>query len=173
MKRIIVSAFLLLLPISASSVDFLNDISVTYGAFSIGYAQEDVAKGHDEISLGYNEWSVFHSNEAKIGIEYEFELPAGDLSAAVFLEHSDADENTMGASLSREFAQISLQPEVTWNIDTSEHTFEFGAGYTWEMSDTFSVTPNITIPFDNDWDRDEMIAGLSVSIKLGPDSGSK
>ena len=169
MNKTIVLAFLVLLPIPAWSVEFLNEISIAYGTSSIGYDQTD----DNKISLGYNDLSIYHSDEAKIGFEYEFELSVGDLSSAVFLEHSDADENTFGVSLYREFGQISLEPEVTWNIDTSEHTFEFGAGYTWEISDTFSVTPNVIIPFDDSWDRDEIVAGISVSIQFGPDAESE
>jgi len=41
------------------------------------------------------------------------------------------------------------------------------AGYTWKVSDTFSVRPNVTLPIDDDWKRGDIVAGVSITINFG------
>ena len=41
------------------------------------------------------------------------------------------------------------------------------AGYTWSVTDNFSVRPNLTIPFDEDFGRGDLTAGLSISLSFG------
>ena len=47
---------------------------------------------------------------------------------------------------------------------------ETGVGYTWQVSDGFSLTPNLTVPFDSDWDRGTVVAGISLNISFGSSS---
>ena len=41
------------------------------------------------------------------------------------------------------------------------------AGYTWAVTDTFSVRPNVTVPFDDDFTRGDLTAGVSISLSFG------
>ena len=44
---------------------------------------------------------------------------------------------------------------------------DVAAGYTWAVSDSFSVRPNITIPFDDGFSRGDLTAGVSINLSFG------
>ena len=57
---------------------------------------------------------------------------------------------------------------MDFSIDETELTgSEFSLGYAWNVGDGLTVTPNVTVPFDSDWERDTAVVGLSISIALG------
>ena len=62
---------------------------------------------------------------------------------------------------------------MTSNWDVDDLTYEgmdVTAGYTWNVTDTFSVRPNLTVPFDEDFGRGELTAGVSISLSFGATS---
>ena len=71
------------------------------------------------------------------------------------------------------YGLFGLDTYYSVNFDVDELEFagsETGVGYTWQVSDGFSLTPNLTVPFDSDWDRGTVVAGISLNISFGSSS---
>ncbi len=68
---------------------------------------------------------------------------------------------------------FGLDGSVTSNWDVDDASYEgmdVTAGYTWTVADNFSVRPNLTVPFDDDFTRGDLTAGVSISVRFGNSS---
>jgi hypothetical protein len=55
-----------------------------------------------------------------------------------------------------------------WDLDDFGYTgLDVDAGYTLKLSDNFSIRPNVSIPFDDDFTRGDLTAGVSISLSFG------
>jgi len=55
-----------------------------------------------------------------------------------------------------------------WDVDDfSYEGMDVTAGYTWNVTDTFSVRPNLKVPFDEDFGRGDLTVGVSISLSFG------
>ena len=68
---------------------------------------------------------------------------------------------------------FGLDGSATTNWDLDDFAYDgldVGAGYTLKLSDSFSIRPNVTIPFDDDFNRGDLTAGVSISLSFGSSS---
>ena len=117
----------------------------------------------------------------------------GGLSGSVSLDHHADDDNVVGIDTSLSMWGMGFAPSVDWNVTDSEFdgemkvsygiagidtstTFkydidetdfsgsELAFGYSWNVASNVTITPNITVPFDTDWERGDATAGLSLNL---------
>ena len=173
----------------ALDVDFVSDVSVASHGVTIGLDQDGNA-----FSVGAGGLTVSTSDTSQIGIEYGSTL-WGVTGSASYSYTSD-DEHELGFDTSTSLLGVNLDAGVDWNIDDASFAGTVGtgysmfgldgsattnwdlddfayegldvdAGYTWAVTDSFSVRPNVTIPFHEDFGRGDLVAGISVSLSFG------
>lgn len=194
MKKTLV-ALLCMAPLSAMafSTSWEHDLAISSGGTSVTFDQDG-----SEFAASHNGLSISTSDTVDIGISYSTSL-LGALSGTVSLDHHADDDNVVGLETSFSQWGASITPSLDWNVndtdfdstvkvgyglfgldtyysvnfDVDELEFsgsETGVGYTWQVSDGFSLTPNLTVPFDSDWDRGTVVAGISLNISFGSSS---
>ena len=194
MKKLLV-ALLCMAPLSAMafSTSWEHDLAISSGGTSVTFDQDG-----SEFAASHNGLSISTSDTVDIGISYSTSL-LGALSGTVSLDHHADDDNVAGLETSFSQWGASITPSLDWNVndtdfdstvkvgyglfgldtyysvnfDVDELEFsgsETGVGYTWQVSDGFSLTPNLTVPFDSDWDRGTVVAGISLNISFGSSS---
>ena len=170
-------------------VDFVSDVSIASHGVSIGLDQDG-----DEFSVGAAGLTVSTSDTSQIGIEYASTV-WGVTGSASYSYTSD-DEHALGFDTSTSLLGVDLDAGVDWNIDDASFAGTVGtgysmfgldgsattnwdlddfafdgldveAGYTLKLSDSFSIRPNVTVPFDEDFGRGDLTAGLSISLSFG------
>jgi len=173
----------------ALDVDFVNDVSIASHGVTIGLDQDG-----DEFSVGAGGLTVSTSNTSQIGVEYASTV-WGVTGSASYSYTSD-DEHELGFDTSTSLLGIDLDAGIDWNIDDASFAGTVGtgysmfgldgsattnwdlddfayegldvdAGYTWAVTDSFSVRPNVSIPFDDDFERGDLTAGISISLSFG------
>lgn len=189
MKKFL-ATILCLCPISAFALSTESDVSVTSGSTSISFDQTG-----DELIIGHRGLSFSTSDTVDFGVAYDVDFSL--FSGGVFYDYTTDEENVVGVTTTFSQFGAKLDTELSWNInDSSEISAEVGTsyaiagvdgsvtsiwdvddfgyegldidvGYTWNVSDTFSVRPNITVPVDSDWERGDLVAGLSINITFG------
>ena len=190
MKKFLM-ALLLMIPMStyALDVDFVSDVTVASHGVVIGMDQDG-----DEFSVGAAGLTVSTSDTSQLGIEYASTI-WGVTGSASYSYTSD-DEHALGFDTSTSLLGVNLDAGIDWNIDDASFAGTVGtgysmfgldgsattnwdlddfayegmdvtAGYTWNVTDSFSVRPNLTIPFDEDFGRGDLTAGLSISLSFG------
>ena len=150
----------------------------------------------DKFSFGSGPLTLSHSDTVDAGIDYT--VGNGIFSGTVSYDYTSDEESEIGLGTSLLVAGAVVSPSATWNIQDEQFDASVDVGYSmfgldakytidWDISDmeltgtesnvgyTFNVgalalTPSITIPFDDDWDRGTTAIGLSVSVDFG--SGS-
>ena len=176
----------------ALDVDFVSDVTIASQGISIGLDQDG-----DKFSVGAGGLTVSTSNTSQIGVEYASTV-WGVTGSASYSYTSD-DEHELGFDTSTSLLGVDLDAGIDWNIDDASFAGTVGtgysmfgldgsattnwdlddfayegmdvsAGYTWAVTDSFSVRPNITIPFDDDFGRGDLTAGVSISLSFGSDS---
>ena len=173
----------------ALDVDFVSDLTIVSQGVSIGLDQDG-----DALSISAGGVTLSTSDTTQIGLEYgmtfsgitgsasydytsddEHEL-GFDTSVSVLGVSVDAgfdwnvDDSSFDASLGSGYSAFGLDGSVTsyWDIDDFGFTsMDIGAGYTLALTDNVSIRPNVTIPFDDDFERGSISAGFSVSISFG------
>ena len=194
MKKTLV-ALLCMAPLSAMafSPSWEHALAISSGGTSVTFDQDG-----SEFAASHNGLSISTSDTVDIGISYSTSL-LGALSGTVSLDHHADDDNVVGLETSFSQWGASITPSLDWivndtdfdstvkvgyglfgldtyysvNFDVDELEFsgsETGVGYTWQVSDGFSLTPNLTVPFDSDWDRGTVVAGISLNISFGSSS---
>ena len=194
MKKLLV-ALLCMAPLSAMafSTSWEHDLAISSGGTSVTFDQDG-----SEFAASHNGLSISTSDTVDIVISYSTSL-LGALSGTVSLDHHADDDNVVGLETSFSQWGASITPSLDWNVndtdfdstvkvgyglfgldtyysvnfDVDELEFsgsETGVGYTWQVSDGFSLTPNLTVPFDSDWDRGTVVAGISLNISFGSSS---
>ena len=190
MKKLLV-ALLCMAPLSAMAftTSWEHDLAISSGGTSVTFDQDG-----SEFAASHNGLSISTSDTVDIGISYSTSL-LGALSGTVSLDHHADDDNVVGLETSFSQWGASITPSLDWNVndtdfdstvkvgyglfgldtyysvnfDVDELEFsgsETGVGYTWQVSDGFSLTPNLTVPFDSDWDRGTVVAGISLNISF-------
>ena len=188
MKKFL-TTMLCLCPMSAFALSTVSDVSVTSGNTSIAFDQSG-----DELTIGHRGLSFSTSDTVDVGIAYDADF--GLFSGGVSYDYTTDEESVVGVSTTLSQFGAELDAELSWNINDSDVSAEIGtgyaiagidgsltsnwdvddfgyegldidAGYTWNVSDTFSVRPNVTLPIDNDWKRGDLVAGLSIKITFG------
>ena len=173
----------------ALDVDFVSDVTIASQGVSIGLDQDG-----DKFSVGAGGLTVSTSNTSQIGVEYASTV-WGVTGSASYSYTSD-DEHELGFDTSTSLLGIDLDAGIDWNIDDASFAGTVGtgysmfgldgsattnwdlddfayegldvdAGYTWAVTDSFSVRPNISIPFDDDFERGDLTAGISISLSFG------
>ena len=176
----------------ALDVDFVSDVTIASQGISIGLDQDG-----DKFSVGAGGLTVSTSNTSQIGVEYASTV-WGVTGSASYSYTSD-DEHELGFDTSTSLLGVNLDAGIDWNIDDASFAGTVGtgysmfgldgsattnwdlddfayegmdvsAGYTWAVTDSFSVRPNLTIPFDEDFGRGDLTAGLSISLSFGSNS---
>ena len=190
MKKFLI-ALMLMIPMSAYAlgVDFVSDVTVASHGVVIGMDQDG-----DEFSVGAAGLTVSTSDTSQIGIEYGSTV-WGVTGSASYSYTSD-DEHALGFDTSTSLLGVNLDAGIDWNIDDASFAGTVGtgysmfgldgsattnwdlddfayegmdvtAGYTWNVTDSFSVRPNLTVPFDEDFGRGDLTAGVSISLSFG------
>ena len=176
----------------ALDVDFVNDVTIASHGVTIGLDQDG-----DEFSVGAGGLTVSTSDTSQIGVEYASTV-WGVTGSASYSYTSD-DEHALGFDTSTSLLGVDLDAGIDWNIDDASFAGTVGtgysmfgldgsattnwdlddfayegmdvtAGYTWNVTDSFSVRPNLTVPFDDDFTRGDLTAGVSISLSFGSTS---
>jgi len=176
----------------ALDVDFVSDVTVASHGVTIGMDQDG-----DEFSVGAAGLTVSTSDTSQLGIEYASTI-WGVTGSASYSYTSD-DEHALGFDTSTSLLGVNLDAGIDWNIDDASFAGTVGtgysmfgldgsattnwdlddfayegmdvtAGYTWAVTDSFSVRPNLTVPFDEDFGRGDLTAGVSISLSFGSSS---
>ena len=193
MKKFL-TALLLMIPMSAYAldVDFVSDVTVASHGVVIGMDQDG-----DEFSVGAAGLTVSTSDTSQLGIEYTSTI--WGVTGSASYDYTSSDKHLLGFDTSTSLLGVDLDAGVDWNIDDASFAGTVGtgysmfgldgsattnwdlddfayegmdvsAGYTWAVTDSFSVRPNLTIPFDEDFGRGDLTAGLSISLSFGSNS---
>ena len=176
----------------ALDVDFVSDVTVASHGVSIGLDQDG-----DKFSVGAAGLTVSTSNTSQIGVEYASTV-WGVTGSASYSYTSD-DEHELGFDTSTSLLGVDLDAGIDWNIDDASFAGTVGtgysmfgldgsattnwdlddfafdgldveAGYTWAVTDSFAIRPNVTVPFDEDFARGDLTAGVSISLSWGSSS---
>ena len=183
-------ALLLMVPMStyALSVGVENDVTIgSNGSF--------VTVDGNAVTVGTGGISFTNSDTVRIGVDYATSL-IGGLTGGVSYDYTTGNDHVLGVDTSIEYWGANLDTTFAWNIndtdfdatvgtgynlfgldgsvtskwdidDFSYEGLDVAAGYTWNVTDSFSVRPNLTIPFDEDFGRGDLTAGVSISLSFG------
>ena len=194
MKKFLM-AFMLMIPVSAYalSVGVEHDVNVSaYGA-TIGVSQDE-----NKITVGTGGLTFSNSDTVDFGIAYSTTL-LGGLEGGLSYDYTSDSDHVVGVDTGFEYWGANIDADFTWNINDTDFDAEIGtgysifgldgsltsnwdvddfsyegmdvtAGYTWAVTDTFSVRPNLTVPFDDDFTRGDLTAGVSISLSFGETS---
>ena len=194
MKKFLVT-LLLMLPISAYalSVGVEHDVNVSAGGATIGVSQDG-----NEITVGTGGLTFSNSDTVDFGVAYSTSL-LGGLEAGLSYDYTNESDHVVGVDTSVALLGINFDTGFDWNIndtnvdatigtgynifgldgsltsnwDVDDFAYEgmdVTGGYTWNVTDSFSVRPNLTVPFDEDFGRGELTAGVSISLSFGSTS---
>ena len=173
----------------ALDVDFVSDLTIASHGVSIGLDQDG-----DAISVGAGGLTVSTSDSKQIGIKYGTTIMG--ITGSASYDYTSDDEHALGFDTSVAVLGVDVDAGIDWNIDDASFSGSLGsgfsafgldgsattnwdlddfayegldldAGYTWAVTDSFSVRPNLSIPFDEDFGRGDLTAGVSVSLSFG------
>ena len=191
MKKFLIP-LLCMYPMSVFALDFVSDVSVTSGSTTFSYDQDG-----DKFKIEQNGLAAYFSDDVALGLEYTSTLLEGaGVSVSAHYEYTEEDDSVIGVNSSFKQFGVALDATVDWNVNDSDVSAKLGtgysilgidgaltskwdvddfsyegmdvtAGYTWKVSDTFSVRPNVTLPIDDDWKRGDIVAGVSIVINFG------
>ena len=189
MKKFLM-ALLLMLPVSvyALSVGVENDVTIgSNGSF--------VTVDGNAVTVGTGGISFTNSDTVRIGVDYATSL-IGGLSGGVSYDYTTGNDHVLGVGTSIEYWGANLDTTFEWNIndtdfdatvgtgynlfgldgsvttnwdidDFSYEGLDVAAGYTWNVTDSFSVRPNVTLPLDSGFSRGDLTAGVSINLSFG------
>ena len=194
MKKFLM-VLLLMLPVSAYalSVNVENDVNVSVGGATFG-----VDQGGNKVSVGVSGLTFSTSDTVDFGVAYSTSLLSG-LETGLSYDYTNESDHVVGVDTSFEYWGINLDADLDWNINDADFDAKLGtgygifgldgsvtskwdvddasyegmdvtAGYTWNVTDTFSVRPNLKVPFDDDFTRGDLTAGVSISLSFGETS---
>ena len=191
MKKFLMT-LLLMLPVSAYalSVGVEHDVNVSAGGATIGVSQDG-----NEITVGTGGLTFSNSDTVDFGVAYSTTL-LGGLEGGLSYDYTNENDHVVGVDTTVEYWGIGFDAAFDWNINDADFGAEIGtgysifgldgsltsnwdvddfsyegmdvtAGYTWAVTDTFSVRPNLTVPFDDGFSRGDLTAGVSISLSFG------
>ena len=195
MKKFLM-ALIILAPMGAYAldVDVLNDVKVTGNDASIKVAQDG-----NEVTVGVGGLSFSNSDTVTFGIAYETDLLFG-LNGGLSYDYATNDDHILGLDTGFETFGATIDASFAWNTSDTDFTVDLGTGYsifgvdgsvtsywdlddtsykgmdvttgyTWAVTDSFSVRPNLTVPFDEDFTREDISAGVSIVISFDSVTG--
>ena len=189
MKKFLI-ALMLMIPVSVYgfSVGVENDVTIgSNGSF--------VAVDGNAVTVGTGGISFTNSDTVRIGVDYSTSL-IGGLSGGVSYDYTTGNDHVLGVDTSIEYWGANLDTTFAWNVNDTDFDATVGtgynlfgldgsvttnwdiddfayegldvaAGYTWAVTDSFSVRPNVTMPLDSGFSRGELTAGVSHSLSFG------
>ena len=189
MKKFLMT-LLLMVPMStyALSVGVENDVTIgSNGSFL-------TVDGH-EVTVGTGGISFTNSDTVRIGVDYSTSL-IGGLSGGVSYDYTTDNDHVIGVDTSIEYWGANLDTTFAWNVNDTDFDATIGtgynlfgldgsvttnwdvddfayegldvaAGYTWNVTDSFSVRPNVTLPLDSGFSRGDLTAGVSINLSFG------
>ena len=191
MKKFLM-ALLLMLPVSAYalSVGIQHDVNVNAGGATIGVSQDG-----NKISVGASGLTFSTSDTVDFGIDYSTSL-LGGLSGGISYDYTNESDHILGVDTTVEYWGLNIDTGFDWNIndtdfdatigtgynifgvdgsvtsnwdidDFSYEGLDVAAGYTWNVTDSFSVRPNVTLPLDSGFSRGDLTAGVSINLSFG------
>ena len=194
MKKFLMT-LLLMLPVSAYalSVGVENDVNVSAGGATIGVSQDG-----NKITVGTGGLTFSNSDTVDFGVAYSTSL-LGGLEGGISYDYTNESDHVVGIDTTVEYWGLGFDAGFDWNINDTDFDATIGtgynifgldgsltsnwdvddfayegmdvtAGYTWNVTDSFSVRPNLTVPFDEDFGRGELTAGVSISLSFGATS---
>ena len=194
MKKLLMT-LLLMLPVSAYalSVGVVNDVNVSVGSATFGVDQDG-----NKVSVGASGLTFSTSDTVDFGVAYSTSL-LGGLEGGLSYDYTNESDHVVGVDTSFVYLGVNLDADFDWNINDTDFDAKLGtgytllgvdgsvtsnwdvddfsyegmdvtAGYTWNVTDSFSVRPNLTVPFDEDFGRGELTAGVSISLSFGATS---
>ena len=194
MKKFLM-ALLLMSPMSvyALSIGVEHDANVSAHGVTIGVDQDG-----NKVSIGTSGLTFSTSDTVDFGVAYSTSL-IGGLTGGLSYDYTNESDHILGVDTTLEFFGIDFDAGFDWNVSDTDVTaaigtgysvlgvdgsltsnwdvddfsysgFDVGAGYTWAVTDKFSVRPNVTVPFDDDFNRGQLTAGVSISLSFGSTS---
>ena len=191
MKKFLM-ALLLMLPVSAYalSVGIQHDVNVNAGGATIGVSQDG-----NKISVGASGLTFSTSDTVDFGIDYSTSL-LGGLSGGISYDYTNESDHILGVDTTVEYWGLNIDTGFDWNINDTDFDATIGtgynlfgldgsvttnwdiddfayegldvaAGYTWAVTDSFSVRPNVTLPLDSGFSRGDLTAGVSINLSFG------
>ena len=189
MKKFLM-ALLLMVPMStyALSVGVENDVTIGSNGSFVTVERHDVTVGTGAISFT-------NSDTVRIGVDYSTSL-IGGLSGGVSYDYTTGNDHVLGVETSIEYWGANLDTTFAWNVNDTDFDATIGtgynlfgldgsvttnwdiddfayegldvaAGYTWNVTDSFSVRPNVTLPLDSGFSRGDLTAGVSINLSFG------
>ena len=186
---------LLMLPVSAYalSVGVEHDVNVSAGGATIGVSQDG-----NKITVGTGGLTFSNSDTVDFGIAYSTSL-LGGLEGGISYDYTNESDHVVGIDTTVEYWGLGFDAGFDWNINDTDFDATIGtgynifgldgsvtsnwdvddfayegmdvtAGYTWNVTDSFSVRPNLTVPFDEDFGRGDLTAGVSINLSFGSTS---
>ena len=160
-----------------------NEFTVGFGALS--FNQSDTVDVGVEVSLSllYDESTALGSSvtidgtvtydytsdgDSVVGIETPIRFPFIGFVTTPSLTWNINDSDFDGA-FKNSFSVMdgTLSSKFMFDIDDFDYTgSDFNLGYSLKFSNRLTINPYVKIPFNDDWDRQETIAGLGFSISL-------
>ena len=190
MKKFLM-ALMILAPMSvyALDVDVLNDVTVTGNDAYLMVDQDGNA-----VTVGVGGLSFSNSDTVTFGIAYDTDLLFG-LNGGLSYDYATDDDHILGLDTGFETFGATIDASFAWNITDTDFTVDLGTGYsifgvdgsvtsywdlddtsykgmdvttgyTWAVTDSFSVRPNLTVPFDEDFTREDISAGVSIVVSF-------
>lgn len=173
----------------ALSVDVENDLTVRSGDTSVLVDQDK-----NKLQVKYGSLSLYKSDDVQLGTELDV-IDFSGLTGSIHYEYTEDNDSVVGLSTGFSFVGINLDTKLDWNVNETEFDAELGTGYAiagldgdvttyWDvddfdyngldlslgytlpLSDRFSIRPNVTVPFDDDFSRGDYSAGISIVIAL-------
>ena len=173
----------------AFDVNFEHDLTATSHGVTIGFDQDG-----NELSVGAAGLTISHSDDSQVGLAYSSTL--WGVTGTASYDYTSDDEHALGFDTTTSLFGVDLDAGVDWNIDDASFDASVGtgysmfgldgsattnwdlddfaysgldvdAGYTLKLSDSFSIRPNVTVPFDEDFARGDLTAGISISLSFG------
>ena len=189
MKKFLM-ALLLMVPMStyAVSVGVENDVTIgSNGSF--------VTVDGNAVTVGTGGISFTNSDTVRIGVDYSTSL-IGGLTGGVSYDYTTGNDLVLGVDTSIEYWGANLDTTFAWNVNDTDFDATIGtgynlfgldgsvttnwdiddfayegldvaAGYTWAVTDSFSVRPNVTLPLDSGFSRGDLTAGVSINLSFG------
>ena len=191
MKKFLM-ALMLMVPMSvyALSIGVENDVTATSDGVSLTWDQDgnSFAVGGSYLTLsvsdttqlgvsiqapilwglkGGTSWEYTTDNDHVLGLDTSISYWGANLDTTFAWNINDSD---IDATVGTGYSAFGLGGNVTANFDIDRFSYEgldVNAGYTWNVSDNFSVRPNVTVPFDGGFGLGDITAGVSVSVLFG------
>ena len=173
----------------ALDVDFASDLTIASQGVTIGLDQDG-----DALSVSAGGLTLSTSDTTQLGLEYG--MTFSGITGSASYDYTSDDEHELGFDTSITLVGVNVDAGLDWNIDNSTFDASLGsgysafgldgsvtsywslddfgytsmdidAGYTLQLTDNVSVRPNVTVPFDDDFARGDIVAGFSVNITFG------